>query len=207
MATRNRAQEAVGTLHRLEALPERPPIVVVENGSTDGTPDAIAREHPHVRVIGLGENIGGAARNVGVDACEAEYVAFADDDSWWEPGSLARAAAVFDAHPRLAAVSARVVVGPEETLDPVCAELEASPLPATGLPGPAILGFLACGAARCATATCFAARPTRRAPPRGSCGGGGSCRRTSNTACGAWRARAVSGGGWRRARARSCAAR
>src|SRR5919199_4199727 len=146
MATRNRAQEAVGTLHRLEALPERPPIVVVENGSTDGTPDAIAREHPHVRVIGLGENIGGAARNVGVDACEAEYVAFADDDSWWEPGSLARAAAVFDAHPRLAAVSARVLVGPEETPDPVCAELEASPLPAAGLPGPAILGFLACGA-------------------------------------------------------------
>src|ERR687897_613123 len=37
IATRNRGTELVGTLTRLRALDEQPPIVVVDNGSTDGT--------------------------------------------------------------------------------------------------------------------------------------------------------------------------
>src|SRR4051812_15371343 len=146
MATRNRADEALASLRRLRELPEAPPLVVVDNGSTDGTVKRIARELPAVRVIALGENAGSAARNTGVEACDTPYVAFADDDSWWAPGSLGRAARVLDARPRLALVSARVLVGHEEREDPVCAELERSPLPAApGMPGPSILGFLACG--------------------------------------------------------------
>src|SRR4051794_10659171 len=148
MATRNRADEALAALARLSALPEAPPIVVVDNGSSDGTPERVARAFPDVRVIALPENAGSAARNLGVEACDTPYVAFADDDSWWAAGSLSRAAATLEAHPRLAAVSARVLVGPGEREDPVCGELERSPLPgAADLPGPAILGFLACGLA------------------------------------------------------------
>jgi GT2 family glycosyltransferase len=146
MATRNRVDEALATLRRLRSLPERPPLVVVDNGSSDGTAEAIARELPDVRVIALGENAGSAGRNAGVRACQTPYVAFADDDSWWEPGSLERAAAALDAHPRVAAVAARVVVDPEGREDPVCRALEESPLPgAADLPGPEVLGFLACG--------------------------------------------------------------
>src|SRR5207302_11043179 len=64
-----------------------------------------------------------------------------DDDTWWEPGSLRRAADLFDAHPRLALAVARVLVGPEEREDPVCRELEQSPIPAEpGLPGRPVLG-------------------------------------------------------------------
>jgi GT2 family glycosyltransferase len=148
MATRNRADEALATLARLSELPERPPLVVVDNGSSDGTPERVRRAFPGVRVVALPENAGSAARNQGVRACDTPYVAFADDDSWWQPGSLARAVEVLDAHPRLAVVSARVLVGPDEREDPVCSELERSPLPRYGdLPGPAILGFLACGVA------------------------------------------------------------
>jgi GT2 family glycosyltransferase len=74
----------------------------------------------------------------------AAYVAFCDDDTWWEPGSLAAAADLFDKHPRLASVTARVLVGPEEEEDPICAELRHSPLPVEpGMPGPPLLGFLA----------------------------------------------------------------
>jgi len=44
-------------------------------------------------------------------------------------------------------LAARVLVGPEERLDPVCAEMAHSPLPpADDLPGPSVLGFIACGA-------------------------------------------------------------
>jgi hypothetical protein len=46
----------------------------------------------------------------------------------------------------LAVLHARILVGPEERLDPACAEMAGSPLPSGGLPGPALLGFVACGA-------------------------------------------------------------
>jgi len=74
-------------------------------------------------------------------------VAFCDDDSWWAPGALARAAGLLDRHARLGLLMARILAYEEERLDPTCAEMAASPLPrAADLPGPSILGFLACGA-------------------------------------------------------------
>jgi GT2 family glycosyltransferase len=147
IATRNRGPELLGTLARLRALPERPPIVVVDNGSTDGTAELVRAHHPEVQVVGLRRNRGGAARTVGARLVDSPYVAFSDDDSWWAPGALSRAADLLDRHPRLAVLAARVLIGPEERLDPVCAEMAHSPLLAADeLPGPSVLGFIACGA-------------------------------------------------------------
>jgi len=147
IATRNRGTELVGTLNRLRALDEQPPIVVVDNGSTDGTAELVRAHHPGVQVVGLRCNRGAAARTVGVRLVDSPYVAFSDDDSWWAPGALTRAADLLDRHPRLAVLAARVLVGPEERLDPVCEEMAHSPLPlADDLPGPSVLGFIACGA-------------------------------------------------------------
>jgi GT2 family glycosyltransferase len=147
IATRNRGPELLETLARLRALAERPPVVVVDNGSTDGTPALVRAHHPEVRLVTLARNRGGAARTVGARLVDSPYVAFSDDDSWWAPGALTRAAELLDRHPRLAVLAARVLVGPERRLDPVCAEMAASPLPrADDLPGPSVLGFIACGA-------------------------------------------------------------
>jgi len=147
IATRNRGPELVGTLARLRALPERPPVVVVDNGSTDGTAELVRVGHPEVRVVGLRRNRGGAARTVGARLVDSPYVAFSDDDSWWAPGALGRAAELLDRHPRLAVLAARVLVGPDQRHDPVCDEMARSPLGrAADLPGPSVLGFIACGA-------------------------------------------------------------
>jgi GT2 family glycosyltransferase len=74
-------------------------------------------------------------------------VALCDDDSWWEAGALHRAARALAAAPRLAVLAARVLVGDEERLDPVCELMARSPLGrGPGLPGPRVLGFVACGA-------------------------------------------------------------
>src|SRR5215211_5078552 len=142
IATRNRGPELLGTLTRLRALHEQPPIVVVDNGSSDGTAELVTTHHPGVQVVGLRRNQGAAARTVGARLVDTPYVAFSDDDSWWAPGALSGAAYLLDRHPRLA-----VLAAPEQRLDPVCAEMAHSPLPsADDLPGPSVLGFIACGA-------------------------------------------------------------
>jgi GT2 family glycosyltransferase len=147
IATRNRGPELLGTLARLRALHEQPPIVVIDNGSTDGTAELVRAHCPGVQVVGLRRNHGAAARTIGARLLDSPYVAFSDDDSWWAPGALSRAVDLLNRHPRLAVVAARVLVGPDRRLDPVCDQMAHSPLPpAADLPGPAVLGFIACGA-------------------------------------------------------------
>ncbi|WP_220471794.1 glycosyltransferase family 2 protein [Tomitella gaofuii] len=64
ITTRNRADSLEHTLTRLTEHGEPWPIFVVDNAA--------------------------AGRNFGVQAAGTRYVAFADDDSWWDPASLAR---------------------------------------------------------------------------------------------------------------------
>ncbi|MBB6121898.1 glycosyltransferase family 2 protein [Nocardiopsis algeriensis] len=146
VATRNRAEELCRTLGRLGGLEPRPPVVVVDNGSTDGTAEAVRTRFPWVRLVRQEHNTGCVARNTGAALARTPYVAFCDDDSWWAPGSLEAAADALDACPRLALVAASVLVGSEERPDPVNEQMARSPLSDGGRPGPRVLGFLACAA-------------------------------------------------------------
>jgi GT2 family glycosyltransferase len=142
--TWNRREEVLRSLAELQRLPERPRVVLVDNGSRDGTAQAVAECFPEVEVVLAGRNLGAAARTLGARRIDEPYVAFCDDDTWWEPGSLRRAADLFDRCPRLAVANARVLVEPGAIEDPICQELERSPLPReAGMPGPPLLGFLA----------------------------------------------------------------
>src|SRR5262249_54483338 len=98
----NPGNEGLRPLAEVTPLPARPRVFVVDNGSTDSTIAAVTAHFPHVEVLALGRNMGASARTVGVRSVSEPYVAFCDDDSWWEPGSLERAADLFDAQPRLA---------------------------------------------------------------------------------------------------------
>ncbi|MFC4000862.1 glycosyltransferase family 2 protein [Prauserella oleivorans] len=147
IATRNRAAELARTLDHILALRPAPPVIVVDNASTDDTAHRIRRDYPAARLIALPGNAGAAARNVGVEAAETPLVAFSDDDSWWAPEALPQAEILFDAYPRLGLLAAHTLVGPGEKSDPVCALMADSPLgTAPDLPGPCVLGFLACSA-------------------------------------------------------------
>lgn len=144
LATRNRRRSLLRTLARLEALPERPPVVVVDNDSGDGSPAAVAAAFPAVDLLSLRRNRGAFARNLGVARLGTPLVAFCDDDSWWQPGSLAAATETFRDFPHLGLLAARILVGPDRRLDPVSAEMGEGEAP-PGLPGPRVQGFLACG--------------------------------------------------------------
>jgi len=141
--THNRAVDLAATLARMCTLPERPRLVVVDNASTDATAELVRTRFPDVELVRLDVNAGAAGRNAGVARLDSTYVAFCDDDAWWAPRSLERAAATLDANPRLGLVCGRVLVGNHGRLDAVSAAMARSPLPPVAdVPGTPILGFL-----------------------------------------------------------------
>ena len=148
MATRDRAADVLSTLRRLDALPGQPPVVVVDNASSDGTAEQVAEAFRDVRVERLPANLGAAARSVGAAVLETPLVAFSDDDSWWAPGALALAGRRFAEDEGLGLLAATVLVGREERPDPVNQAMAQSPLAEERPAGPGVpvLGFLACGA-------------------------------------------------------------
>jgi GT2 family glycosyltransferase len=128
----------------MTALPDAAPIIVVDNGSSDGSAGLVAAEFPDVELLALEENLGAVGRNLAVDRVRTPYVSFCDDDTRWQPGALTRATELLDAHPALAAVTGRCLVEPALTEDPLTPELRGSPVEGPDwLPGPALLGVMA----------------------------------------------------------------
>ncbi|NHD15811.1 MULTISPECIES: glycosyltransferase family 2 protein [Actinopolyspora] len=144
IATRNRREELSRTLRHMTSLEDAAPVIVVDNGSTDGTAEAVTARFPEVCLLRSESNLGAVARDVAVEYAGTPLVAFCDDDMRWQSGSLTRAATLLERCPPLGAVVARCVVEPDLVDDPLTPELRDSPVPAPPwLPGPAVLGGLA----------------------------------------------------------------
>lgn len=76
-------------------------LVVVDDGSTDGTADELARFGTHVRVVRQ-TNLGHAAAiNRGIGEARGDYVSRCDADDIWEPTRLERQAGAVAAHPAI----------------------------------------------------------------------------------------------------------
>lgn len=74
-------------------------VIVVDDGSSDGTATALQRElGTGIRVLRTANRGVAAARNLGVAASSGELVAFLDSDDRWLPGKLATQVAFFAAH-------------------------------------------------------------------------------------------------------------
>src|SRR5450830_1529256 len=64
-------------------------IIVVDDGSTDGTKDYLASLDGRVKTVRQSNSGPAAARNLGVRQAKGEYVAFLDSDDLWFPWALA----------------------------------------------------------------------------------------------------------------------
>jgi GT2 family glycosyltransferase len=98
----------------LRSLHDRQPgvryeIIVVDNGSTDGAPDMVAREFPRVRLIRNDANVGFAsANNRAARLARGRYLFFLNNDTILPPGALRRITQFLRAHPDVVMVGPRL---------------------------------------------------------------------------------------------------
>ena len=88
--TRNRAHLLHRTLESvLKQSTENLEVIVVDDGSTDGSGAVAAAMDPRVSVLRNPEPAGvSAARNQGIASARGEWIAFCDDDDLWAPNKL-----------------------------------------------------------------------------------------------------------------------
>lgn len=79
-------------------------ILVVDDGSTDRTPELVRRFEPRVRLIRKENGGQASAFNAGILQARGEIVAFLDGDDWWARDKLKIIADVFERNPGVAAV-------------------------------------------------------------------------------------------------------
>jgi GT2 family glycosyltransferase len=65
-------------------------IIVVDDGSTDHTPEIVKKFEPRVRLLRKENGGQASAFNVGIPECRGGIIAFLDGDDWWASNKLTR---------------------------------------------------------------------------------------------------------------------
>jgi GT2 family glycosyltransferase len=107
-------------------------VLVVDNASTDGTPEMVRGEFPWVDFTPAGGNLGFArANNLVLPRARGERILLLNPDTILPAGSLPRLVAALDAHPEAGMLGCKLV-RPDGVLDHACKRGFPSPLAAVG---------------------------------------------------------------------------
>lgn len=102
-------RQALGSLARQQQAHYE--VIVVDNGSTDGSLAMIEREFPEAKLIRNGVNRGFcAANNQGIAAAAGEYIALLNNDAEAEPHWLAALLAVFTDRPEVGMAASKILM-------------------------------------------------------------------------------------------------
>lgn len=98
--TFNRAHLITRALDSVAAQTRRvTEVIVVDDGSTDGTEDIIRSNHPYVKLVRQTNHGVSHARNTGIKTAGGEWIAFLDSDDAWLPEKMARQRDALVRHP------------------------------------------------------------------------------------------------------------
>jgi hypothetical protein len=91
-------------------------VLVIDDGSTDDTPERVRKFGDKVRYLRKTNGGQGSAFNVGIPETRGQVVAFLDADDWWAPGKLRAVLDALDREPEVGAVGHGIVevYGPDE---------------------------------------------------------------------------------------------
>lgn len=85
-------------------------VIVVDNGSNDGSADMISLEFPWVKLIRLEKNRGFAGGNVpGMRRAKGRYILLLNSDAFISKGILKRTVSYMDQHPRIGILGCKLV--------------------------------------------------------------------------------------------------
>lgn len=110
IVTHNSRAEIDACLRSVVNAPFEPDVVVVDNGSTDGTVAVVRQRFPAVRVVEAGGNRGFArANNLGAAQTRGDLLLLLNPDTVVAPGTVAALVGVLDGHPEAAIVGPRLL--------------------------------------------------------------------------------------------------
>jgi len=90
-------------------------VIIVDNGSTDGSIEVAEQAHPYFLFVKAGENLGFArACNAGLARARGRHVMLLNPDAEVRPGALSNLVAALDAHSHWGIVGPRMVDGSDQ---------------------------------------------------------------------------------------------
>lgn len=102
-------EKAVNSVLEQDFPAENREIIVVDDGSTDRTPEILRKFDPQIRVLRKPNGGQASAFNLGIAECRGEIIAFLDGDDWWAPGKLRRVAELLAADSSLGVVGHAII--------------------------------------------------------------------------------------------------
>jgi GT2 family glycosyltransferase len=92
-------------------------VIVVDNGSTDGTVEALRRAYPAVRVLALGRNTGVGGRNAGIRSARGDIIFCLDSDASLSHDTLTQIVRKLQARPDVGIINSKIVNAYTRELD------------------------------------------------------------------------------------------
>jgi GT2 family glycosyltransferase len=108
--TRQLLTDCLDSLLIAEPPPGGMEIIVVDNASSDGSPEMVRAEYPAVKLVANRENVGfSAANNQGTAVAQAPYLLFLNSDTRLEPRALVEPLAYLQANPQVGAITVKLI--------------------------------------------------------------------------------------------------